>query len=195
MGAVKKEMAALEEESLIRRAQSGDAGAVATLYEESFKRVYRYTWSRVRDQAEAEDITQQVFMKMMASLHSYKSSGTPFIAWLFRIAHNQVIDHYRRKSSEKSVPLDDPRTGTEIGEDAVDPSVMAEKSIQIAEVMALVESLPRAQKEVINLRFTAGLSISETAGALKKSEGTVKALQFNAIASLRKLMRGDVDGT
>lgn len=187
-------MAALEEENLIVRAQSGDAGAVATLYEENFRKVYRYAWARLRDQAEAEDVTQQVFMKMMASLHSYKPSGTPFIAWLYRIAHNQVIDHYRRNGSGKTVPLDDFRTGTEIGEETVDPSVIAENSIRAKEVMALVERLPKAQKEVVGLRFTAGLSIAETAGALKKSEGTVKALQFNAIVSLRKMMRGDIDG-
>jgi RNA polymerase sigma-70 factor (ECF subfamily) len=189
-----KERVALKEENLIEKAQSGDVGAVAMLYEENFNRVYRYARARLRDQAEAEDITQQVFIKMMASLPGYRCTGAPFVAWLFRIAHNQVIDYYRRKSGEKSVPLDDFRTGTEIGEETVDPSVVAEKNIQINEVMALVERLPRAQKEVVNLRFTAGLSITETAGALKKSEGTVKALQFNAIASLRKMMRGGADG-
>jgi RNA polymerase sigma-70 factor (ECF subfamily) len=186
-------MAALKEDNLIERAQSGDAGAVATLYEENFNKVYRYAWARLRDQAEAEDITQQVFIKMMGSIHSYRRTGTPFIAWLYRIAHNQVIDHYRRKTSEKTVPLDDPRMGTEINEEGVDPSIMAEKSIEAGEVMALVERLPKAQKEVVSLRFTAGLSIAETAAALKKNEGTVKALQFNAVASLRKMMRGGAD--
>ena len=81
-----------EEESLIRRAQQQDQQAFAQLYEEHFDKIYRYVVLKIGSRTEAEDITQQVFLKALRSVSSFRWKGTPFSAWLFRIAHNQVVD-------------------------------------------------------------------------------------------------------
>ena len=96
-----------DEESLIRRAQERDQVALTQIYEENFDKIYRYIVLKIGDRAEAEDMTQQVFLNALKSIDRYKFRGMPFSAWLFRIAHNQVVDHYRRKKRATMVPIDD----------------------------------------------------------------------------------------
>jgi RNA polymerase sigma-70 factor (ECF subfamily) len=182
-----------EEKELIERAQKGDGQALAALYQENATRVYRYVFIRVHDQSEAEDLTQQVFLKMLGSIKSFRWSGAPFGAWLMRIAHNEVIDHYRRLNKARTVSLDEKIGTPELDPKEDDPSEIAETNVELSRMMAAVEKLPAAQKEVISLRFTSGLSIAEVAGILGKSEGTVKALQFNGVQSLRRLLYGDLN--
>ena len=107
----------------------------------------------------------------------------PFSAWLLRIDRNVLIDYVRKQKKRASVSLDEVRVPG-----GVDPMLLAERNLEIDELLKTVERLPEAQREVVSLRFAAGLSISETAKALGKSEGTVKSLQYNAIVSLRKMM-------
>ncbi|MDP3879884.1 MAG: sigma-70 family RNA polymerase sigma factor, partial [Dehalococcoidales bacterium] len=96
-----------DEERLVQRAKQGDQKAFAQLYEENFDRIYRYVALRIGDKTEAEDVTQQVFLKALKSIASFHWKGAPFIAWLFRIAHNQVVDHLRKKTKRVSVSFDD----------------------------------------------------------------------------------------
>ena len=179
----------LSEEHLVRQAVNGDQAAFTQLYNQNFDRIHRYIYVRVRSQAEAEDLTQDVFIKALESIGSYKWRDLPFAAWLFRIAHNRVIDHIRKVSKEKRASLDEAYAKS--GED---PIQVTEQNFEVYQLKEAMEQLPEAQKEVATLRFIGQLSIAEVARALGKSEGTVKALQFNATASLRKTLYGKMNG-
>ena len=171
------------EESLVKRAQQRDTAAFATIYEEYVDRVYRYILLRVGIHMDAEDLTEQVFLKALESIGSFKWRGAPFGAWHFRIAQNLVIDFQRRKARRPTAPLEDweaVATG--------DPQGDVELKLSIEELVAAVARLTEAQRQVIALRFGAGLSIAETAGAMNKNEGAVKALQHSAVASLRRIL-------
>ena len=89
-----------DEESLVRRAQQRDPAALTQLYEENFDRIYRYIVLKIGDRTEAEDMTQQVFLNALKSISSFKWKGMPFSAWLYRIAHNQIVDYLRKKSRQ-----------------------------------------------------------------------------------------------
>jgi RNA polymerase sigma-70 factor (ECF subfamily) len=171
------------EESLIRRAQARDQVALTQLYEENFDRIYRYIVIKIGDRTEAEDMTQQVFLNAIQSIASYKSKGMPFSSWLYRIAHNQVVDHLRKKSRRILVPLDETLPANED-----DPKHIAEQKIEIEQVVMASKELTAAQQEVISLRFGGELSIAEVAKAMGRSEGAVKALQHSAISALRKAL-------
>jgi RNA polymerase sigma-70 factor, ECF subfamily len=171
------------EESLIRRAQQRDQVALTQLYEENFDRIYRYIVFKIGDRTEAEDMTQQVFLNAIQSISSYKSKGMPFSSWLYRIAHNQIVDYLRKKSRRITVPLDESIPANE-----EDPRHTAEQKIEIEEVVVAARGLTLAQQEVISLRFGGELSVAEVAKTMGKSEGAVKALQHSAIASLRKAL-------
>lgn len=179
----------LSEEYLVRQAVNGDQAAFTQLYDGNFDRIYRYIYVRVRNQAEAEDLTQDVFIKALEAIGSYKWRDLPFSAWLFKIAHNRVIDYMRKVSKEKRGSLDEACAVS-----AEDPVHIAEQRAEVGELKAALSRLPEAQREVATLRFIAQLSIAEVAKTLGKSEGTVKALQFNATASLRKALSGERNG-
>ncbi len=171
------------EESLIRRAKQHDQVALTRLYEENFDRIYRYIVLKIGDRTEAEDMTQQVFLNAIQSISSYNWRGMPFSSWLYRIAHNQVVDHLRKKSRRTTVPLDESLPAV-----ADDPGHAAEQKVEIEAVIAATRGLTAAQQEVISLRFGGELSVAEVARTMGKSEGAVKALQHSAIVALRKAL-------
>lgn len=168
-------------EGLVRRAQDGDREAWARLYEENFDRIYHYLAARSAGAMEAEDMTEQVFLKAYQSLGSFRWRGVAFTAWLFRIARNQAIDSQRRKSSEQKFLSDPPLLPAE-----KDPEVLVEEKALLEEVLGHLPRLTLAQQEVIRLRFAAELSIQEVAQVLGKSPGAIKALQHAAIEALRQ---------
>jgi RNA polymerase sigma-70 factor (ECF subfamily) len=178
-----------DEESLIRRAQQRDQVALTQLYEENFDRIYRYIVLKIGDRTEAEDMTQQVFLNALQSISSYKWKGMPFTSWLYRIAHNQVVDYLRKKSRHPSVPLDESISRANADGD---PKHMAERKMEIEELVVATKKLTAAQQEVISLRFAGELSVAEVAGVMRKSEGAVKALQHSAIVALRKALSVEV---
>jgi len=172
-----------DEESLVQRAKEHDEAALTQLYEENFDKIYRYTVLKIGDRTEAEDMTQQVFLKAFKSISGYRSKGRPFSSWLFRIAHNQVVDYWRKKSKRATVPLEETLVGS-----SSNPSSEAERKMDIESLVAATRRLTDMQREVISLRFAGGLSVVEVAKAMGKSEGAIKALQHSAIVSLRKIM-------
>jgi RNA polymerase sigma-70 factor, ECF subfamily len=174
-----------DEESLVRRAHQRDPVALTQLYEENFDKIYRYIVLKIGDRTEAEDMTQQVFLNALQSLSSYRWQGMPFTSWLYRIAHNQVVDYYRKKSKRITVPLDE---SLPLPAADGDPQYAVERKVEINEVMLATKKLTSAQQEVISLRFAGELSITEIAKAMGKSEGAVKALQHSAIVALRKVL-------
>ena len=172
-----------QEKSLVERAQKNDPEAFAQIYETYFTRIYRYVFLRVRGQMEAEDLTQQVFMNALNSISSYRWKGAPFSSWLFRIAHNQVVDHQRRASRIQTITLEAPVC--DIGPDPVD---VVEQEMDVDRVRVAIGDLTQLQQEVISLRFAGGLSTRETAKIMRKKEGAVKALQHSALVALRRAL-------
>jgi RNA polymerase sigma-70 factor (ECF subfamily) len=122
----------------------------------------------------------QVFLKALESISSFKWRGVPVSAWLFRIAHNQVIDYWRNAKSKGSLPLDESLVSNDI-----DPEEVAEMNLDISRLVKALRQLTKAQREVIELRFAAELSTAEVAKILDKSQGAVKVLQHNALKTLR----------
>jgi RNA polymerase sigma-70 factor (ECF subfamily) len=173
-----------DEEVLVRRAQQQDVQAFTKLYETYFDKIYRYIASRVRNEMEAEDLTQQVFMKMLHSISSYKSKGIPFSSWIYRIAHNQVVDFLRQQKKTATVDIEGlplPCTGE-------DPQHRMEREVDVAELKKATQHLTAAQQEVLSLRFSGELSIAQCAEIMGKSEGAIKALQHSAVLALRKTL-------
>jgi len=172
-----------DEESLVRRAQHRDQEAFAQLYEEHFDKIYRYVTLRIGNETEAEDMTQQVFLNALQSISSFKWKGIPFSAWLFRIAHNQVVDYLRSKK-RTAVPLDE-----SLASNNNNPQSVVEQKLDIEQLLLATKQLTGAQREVISLRFTSELPIAQVAKVMGKSQGAVKALQHSAIVALRKALR------
>jgi RNA polymerase sigma-70 factor (ECF subfamily) len=173
-----------DEATLVQRAKQGDEEAFAQLYEDYFDKVYRYVTIKIGDKMEAEDITQQVFLKAIRSISSFKWRGVPFSAWLFRIAHNQVVDYFRKHKKKITVALEE----SMIVDDDGDPREMLDRKLDGERLAAASRNLTAAQQEVISLRFAGEMSIAEVARAMGRSEGAVKALQHSAIVSLRKIL-------
>ena len=172
-----------DEQSLVQRAQQHDHEAFAQLYEEYFAKIYRYVALRIGNQAEAEDMTQQVFLSAIKSISSFKWRDIPFSAWLFRIAHNQAVDYLRKSSRRPTTSLEE----SLIGGDG-DPQQTVEHKLGIEQLMLASRQLTPAQQEVISLRFVSELPTAQVAKIMDKSEGAVKALQHSAIVALRKAL-------
>lgn len=175
-----------EVENLVRRAQQGHSEAFGGLYEAFYDKIYRYVMFKTGDSLEAEDLTEEVFLRMLESIGSFKWQGYPFTSWLFRIAHNLVIDYYRKSGRQKKTSLDDAMRV--VGTDGVDIDRKLDVELSIKEVKDAMGGLTQLQQEVLSLRFAGGLSVAETAEAMGKKENAVKALQHAAIKKLRTLL-------
>lgn len=174
-----------DERTLVESAQRGSQDALAALYEHYFPRVYRYVAARLGGGEDAEDVTEEIFLRIITHLDSFTWRGLPFGAWVFRIARNEVVSHVRKqKSRGQSAELTEA-----IPDDSIDHVLVVETEFTLEIVRETTKKLPEAQRHVIALRFGAGLSVAETARALKKTENNVKVLQHKAIAKLQILMR------
>jgi RNA polymerase sigma-70 factor (ECF subfamily) len=163
--------------------QQGDNEAFAQLYEEHFDKIYRYVVLRIGNKVEAEDLTQQVFLNALRSISSFKWKGVPFSAWLFRIAHNLVVDYLRKEAKRITTPLDDSMVDS-----GSNPQKLTEQRLDIEQLALAAKQLTKLQREVIRLRFAGELSVAEVAKAMGKSQGAVKALQHSAVIALRKVL-------
>jgi len=172
-----------DEQSLVLRAQKCDQEAFAKLYEQNFDKIYRYISLKVGNNIEAEDMTQQVFIKALQSISSYQWKDVPFSAGVFRIAHNQVIDYYRKQSRQATTPLYEYMAVSDCN-----PAKIAEDKSDVQRLLLAAKKLTPAQQDVIALRFAGELPIAEVARIMGKTQGAVKALQHSAIIALRKLL-------
>lgn len=168
--------------ALVRRAQGGDVSAIGELYDRHHERIFRYVWSRVNNKNLAEDLTGEIFTRMVSNLPDYRSVGLPFPAWLYRIAHNLIVDHYRKNSGRSPLPLDHAESLSG-GRD--NPDSIVEHNVTLERLRRALERLDQAQREVVVLRFLAGLSLQEVALALDKTVAAVKSLQHRGLAALR----------
>ncbi len=177
----------LTDVELVRAAQAGDATSFGRLYEKYFDKVYGYLSFKMGNATEAEDVTEQVFLKALESLGGYKWTGVPFQAWLFRIAHNLMVDSLRRRSRRPSEPLEQAMDMTDT-RPSNDPEAMLAQTLTREGLTQAVDRLTELQKQVISLKFAGGLSNAEVANHMGKTEGAVKSLQHAALASLQRLL-------
>jgi len=177
--ALKKEA---DERLLIEAAQK-DPARFADLYEINFERVYAYIVKRVRDRAETEDLTAEVFHQALANLKRFEWRGIPFAAWLFRIAANLISDRWQRSGREVTA-------NSGVIESVQASAAQIEEVEWRATLFRLVDSLPTEQRRVVVLRFADQKSIKEVAREIRKTEGAVKQLQFRALTALRARMEG-----
>jgi len=167
---------------LVERAQLGDRSALEELYLIHFDRIYSYLHMSVGSRHDAEDLTTQTFVKMLESIGRFRWQSAPFSAWLFRIAHNLAIDHFRarrRWQPEEEIP--EP-AGAE--EDSAEEQALA--SIGDASLLELIARLSPEQRQVLTLKFVFRFSNGEAAAILDKTEGAVKSLQHRALATLHR---------
>ena len=168
-------------ERLVDEARSADAWAFGQLFDHFHLPIYRYIISRVHSPADAEDLTQLVFVKALEALPRYESRGIPFGGWLFRLARNAVVDFTRTRHDHADLEAVVFRGARDPG-----PEDVAMIRHDLDRVGAALESLTEDQREAIVLRFFAGLSAREAAEVMGRQEGTIRGLQFRAIAALRR---------
>lgn len=170
----------INELKLIRFSQHGDRDAFACLYDTYIERIHHYIYYRVYDREVAEDLTSLVFLKVWENLGTFKSGQAPFMGWVYRIAHNAVIDYYRTRKPVIALDDIDPRKLNH--SDRVDESVDLTNLSQ--KLVAAMDGLTSTQREVLILRFIWGFTTTEIAGRLHKGQGAVRALQMRGLKKL-----------
>jgi RNA polymerase sigma-70 factor (ECF subfamily) len=168
-------------ERFVAEARSGDEWAFRIIFDHYHEPIYRFIASRVQRPSDAEDLTQLVFVKVLEALPRYESRGVPFGGWLFRLARNTVIDFVRTRHDHAELASLVERANGDAG-----PDEIAMLRQELDAVGAALGALTDEQREAVALRFFAGLSAREAAEAMGKQEGTVRGLQFRAIAALRR---------
>jgi RNA polymerase sigma-70 factor (ECF subfamily) len=167
---------------LVERGKRGDREALEELYLLHFDRIYSYLHMSVGNRHDAEDLTTQTFLRMLESIGRFEWKAVPFSAWLFRIAHNLAIDHFRagkRVQPEEEVP--EPP-----GSEEASAEHHALQSIGRTSMLELISELSPEQRQVLTLKFVFGFANGDVANILGKSEGAVKSLQHRALATLQK---------
>jgi RNA polymerase sigma-70 factor (ECF subfamily) len=168
-------------ERFVEAAKDGDPEAFGALFDHFYAPVYRYVAARVGRPSDAEDLAQLVFVKALEALPRYELRGVPFGGWLFRLARNVVIDHVRTRREHVTLDIIVQRSTEDDG-----PDELAALRQDMDSVAFALRRLTPEQREAIELRFFAGLSAKEAAIAMGRQEGTVRGLQFRAIAALRR---------
>ena len=167
---------------LVAKAQQGDREALEELYLIHFDRIYSYLHMSVGNRHDAEDMTTQTFLKMLEAIGRFRWQSAPFSAWLFRIAHNIAMDHFRasrRWQPEEEVPEPPDSEEASAEEEAM-------QSIGRQSTLELIENLSEDQQQVLTLKFVFNFPNSEVATILGKTEGAIKSLQHRALVSLQK---------
>lgn len=166
---------------LVAEAKAGDRKAFGCIFDAYAGPIHRFIASRVNSPSDAEDLTQLVFVKALEALPRYEARGIPFGGWLFRLARNAIIDQIRTRRDHLSLVAAVTRETDDAG-----PEARATLQEDLDQVTRALTELTDDQREVIALRFFAGLSVLETAVAMGRQEGTIRGLQFRAIAALRR---------
>src|SRR5246500_4514051 len=167
---------------LVARGQQGDRDALEELYLIHFDRIYSYLHVSVGNRHDAEDLTTQTFLKMLESINKFRWQSAPFSAWLFRIAHNLSMDHFRsrrRWQPEEGVP--EPH-----GSEEPSAELEAMQSIGRQSMLELIDKLSPEQQQVLTLKFVFNFPNADVAKILDKTEGAIKSLQHRALTSLQK---------
>jgi RNA polymerase sigma-70 factor (ECF subfamily) len=174
-----------DEALLVQRAIGRDAEAFGRLYDMHVDRVYRHIYYRVGNEADAEDLTQQVFLKAWQAIHRYKKTASPFIAWLMTISHNLVIDFYRTRYKRDKAYLE---ADSMADESVPNPEQETEARFDQQRVRRAILQLPKDQQHVVLLRFVEGFGNAEIASILGKSEGAIRVILHRGLVALRYIL-------
>jgi RNA polymerase sigma-70 factor (ECF subfamily) len=168
------------EHDLVERAKR-DPSAFGELYDRYFSQIYRFVYSRVRDQAATEDVTSEVFMKALRGIGRYQDTGRPFSAWLYQIAVNAVNDRYRSLR-----PTEDIETQFAISAGGPGLDELAIQNEEVRRIWTLVETLPGPQRTAMVLKFQEDMKIDDIAAVMGKSPGAVKLLIHRGVTRIRE---------
>ena len=175
-----------DQQELLERASRAEPAALSALYDQYADKIYGYIYHRVGQTEVAEDLTGQVFMRMLEAIRTNQGWRSSFSGWLYRIAHNLVIDHYRRRGRVKMVDIED---AAPVQATHGDPVRTAEKLFDREYLRSALAQLTEEQAQVITLRFMEEFSIAEVADIMDRTEGAIKALQYRAVLALRRVMQ------
>jgi len=171
-------------ETLLEQAKAYDPGALSELYDSYAPQIYAYIYRRVGDAGAAEDLTGDVFVRMLRAIQNDRAWQDSFQGWLYRIAHNLVVDHYRRQPSTPDLELDE----TVLPASEEDPDKNIDQAVARQQIRQALHLLTPEQQEVLALRFGEGLTTKETAAIVRRTKGAVEALQRRAIAALQRIL-------
>jgi RNA polymerase sigma-70 factor (ECF subfamily) len=179
-------MSSSEEATLVQRAKRGDPAAFAEIYDRCQPAIYRYVYYQVNDTATAEDLTGEVFVRLVEKIDRFTYRGRPLLAWLYTIARNLITDHRRRTRHDQPLELEKQPIS-----DASNVESTVEHTLAQYRVVKAIEGLTDDQRQVILLKFIEGVDNATAADVLGKSINAVKALQHRALASLRRILEQD----
>jgi len=168
---------------LIQRAVNGDTDAFGSLYDMYVDRVYRHVYYRVGNVADAEDLTQEVFLRAWQAIGRYKKTSSPFLAWLMRISHNLVVDFYRSKKDKTYLDSE-----IVANDSCSSPERVAEAHFDQQQLRRAMLQLPGEQQQVIMMRFIEGFPYAEIASSLGKSEGAIRVIMHRALKKMRHML-------
>ncbi len=167
---------------LVAQAQAGDAEAVGQLFDKHYRSMFHYFFARVGQRQQAEDLAGELFTRMVSHLPTFQPTGVPFRAWLFRIAYNLTMDHFRVANGKELAPLEAVTTQVHPEQN---PVQQVERQMTSKALHAALETLVPEQRQVIVLRFLVGLPLQETAVAMERSLSAVKAMQHRGLKIMR----------
>ncbi len=165
------------------QAANGNFSAFGQLYEQFLDKIYRYAYYQVKDRMTAEDITETVFMKAWKQIATCKGRGDTFSAWLYRIAHNQIVDTLKSGKALQTIDLDDISN-------LDSPDLTVDLNDETEELAEMIAELPEGQRQVLVLKFIEGLNNTEISHILNKSEQAIRILQMRALTRMREKIRG-----
>jgi len=177
-----------EESTLVQKAVERDAHAFGQLYDMYVDRVYRHVYYRVSNGADAEDLTQQVFMKAWQAIGGFRITASPFVAWLLAISHNVVVNFYRTKTGRVYIEAD-----ILAADSPSSPDFAAEMSLDQQRLRRAILQLRDEEQQVLVLRFMEGFAFAEIASLLKKKEGTIRVILHRALTKLRGILEKEAD--
>ncbi|MEA3352004.1 MAG: sigma-70 family RNA polymerase sigma factor [Chloroflexota bacterium] len=178
------------EQVLIQRAKKCDPTAFAEIYDRCQPPIYRYISYRVNNPLDVDDLTSDVFVRLVERIDRFTYRGKPILAWLYTIAHNLVIDYYRRVEREKQSPLDE-----QLAANTVTPEEYADTALDLKRLSGKLQQLTKDQQNVIIFKFIEGHSNAQVAQLMGKTVGAIKSLQHRGLAALRRAFENDAKGT
>ncbi len=181
----------IDDVQLLKIAQEGEPEAFGELYERYAQVIFRFFFANLNNRYDAEDLTEEVFVRALRSLPNYRDQGFPFPAFLFRIAQNALVDHYRRSGRSKNDVSTDEEI--QIRDEHPGPAEMVTSNIEHQELRRVLAQLREDYRNVLVLRFLNELSPEETAQVMERSVGAIRVLQHRALTALRNLLDKDQD--
>jgi len=174
-----------DDRPLIERVRKGDQDAARTLFERYFDRIYNYVYARLGRAEDAEDLAIDTMTRSLTRLDQFQDQGVAFSSWVYKIAHNATIDHYRRHGKVTLVSLEQATLPQ-----SADPSELAMEQLSNEDLRVALRALTDEQQQVLILRFFQDLTAPQVAGIMGKSVGAVQALQHRALGSLERALQG-----